>query len=278
MKNLLVFQDAGPDSAPRLDFAAALAEALDAHLTAVAMAVEPAFVVAGGSPAAAEFWMQQLQAARRQAADQASAAQDRLLAAGLAGDARSASLPMAGVSKTAALHARYADLAIVGDRPLDDLTRLREEVLDGVLFDSGRPALVAPPSADANKLLRRAMIAWDGGPSAARAVGDALPLLRSAEEIAVVVVAPEVGTDAHGEEPGGDIALYLARHGLSVDLHQIPKSGKTIAEALTSKARDWDAGVLVMGGYGHSQFRERFFGGVTRDLLRAAETPLFMSH
>lgn len=278
MKNLLAFHDAGFDSGDRLDFAIGLAKALDAHLTTLALAEEPVFVGGAGTMAAAEIWTHALAEARREAAALAAQAAERIADAGVVGDARTASLTLGSVARIAALHARYADLSIVAPQSDAPPVGLREEAFDGALFDSGRPVLATPATADPRDLAKRPMIAWDGGPLAARAIGAAMPLLQRAETISVAVVDPKPGRDAHGEEPGGDIALSLARHGLPVEVHQLPGARATVAETLTAHARDWNASMLVMGGFGRSRLRESIFGGVSREMLREPPVPLFMAH
>lgn len=278
MKTLLAFHDAASDAADRLAFAARLARKLDAHLTSFSATVEPAFMLTGEIQDSAEIWGARLQALREQAADLARAAEECARRHGLQPDCRSASLPLASLSRTAALHARYADLAVIGCEIERSHAPLRQEIFDGVIFDSGRPALVTPPEADVDKLLRRIVIAWDGGMRAARALSVALPLLSRAEAVSVVVVAEKADADAFGEQPGGDISHHLARHGISVQLYQAPAAGRSIGKVIADCAEELDAGMIVMGAYGHSRFRETLFGGASRDLLETPPAPLFMAH
>lgn len=278
MKNCLVFLDQGPATASRLEFSLDLAQRLDGHLTAFALSLEPGYMFDGGTLGAQEVWVQSLEAARREADALTERADERLKRLGTPSELRSACLPVDAVARAAATHARYADLSIIGS-PRDETEFVVErEVFDGTLFDSGRPVLIAPDRIDSAKVFKRVLIAWDGSKYAARAVGDAMPLIQRAEETAVVIVEPDMSSDAHGEEPGGDIALALSRHGATVDVRRILRLGRTVAEALASHARDWDAGLIVMGGYGHSRFRETLLGGVSRDILTQSEFPLFMSH
>lgn len=278
MKNCLAFLDDSQAAADRLDFAIAFATPLEAHLTAFAITPEPAYMYVGGSGAGAAVWAEQLERSRLEAAAAGQRYAERLQTTGLSFDARAASLQVSAIGRTAAQHARYADLAIVGYSADLAAGRVDNEVFEGVLFESGRPLLVVATPSDAAKARRRIMVAWDGGRQAARAVGDALPLLKDAEDVSLVVVDPQVAPDAHGEEPGGDMALTLARHGVKVDVHQIPRAGRTIGAALQSHARDWDAGMIVMGGFGHSMLRESLFGGVSQELLESGDVPLFMAH
>ena len=123
------------------------------------------------------------------------------------------------------------------------------------------------------------VIAWDGSLEASRAVSGAIPLLRQADLVQVAVFDPEIGPAAHGEEPGADIALYLARHGVKVDVER-QRTGNEIdiGNAILSHVADFGADLLVMGGYGHARVREILMGGVSRTILRSMTIPVLMSH
>jgi nucleotide-binding universal stress UspA family protein len=118
------------------------------------------------------------------------------------------------------------------------------------------------------------MVCWDGSPSAARAVGDAMPFLKRARAVEVVIVGDRVKS---GEIPGDDIARQLARHGLKVEVKEIvdPDLAENV---ILSHAADSSADFVVMGAYGHSRFREFVLGGVTRTMLARMTVPTLMSH
>ena len=82
----------------------------------------------------------------------------------------------------------------------------------------------------------------------------------------------------HGDMPGADIALYLARHGLKVEVVRDEAVGIDIGAELLSRAADFQADLLVMGAWGHSRMRELVLGGATRSLLGAMTLPVLMSH
>jgi nucleotide-binding universal stress UspA family protein len=124
--------------------------------------------------------------------------------------------------------------------------------------------------------LGRIMICWDGSRAAARAVADALPLLKKAEQVEVVIVsAKPTKTD---EVPGADLGQHLARHGLRVDIKHITSPDIDVPSTILSYAADSSADMIVMGGYGHSRLREFVLGGVTRGLLESMTVPILMSH
>ena len=146
-----------------------------------------------------------------------------------------------------------------------------------VVLNSGRPVLVVPHAGKAEGNFRRPLVAWDGGLAASRAIAGALPLLAQAETTDVLVFDTGDQKDAHGEQPGADLALYLARHGVKVNVIERRISGDT-GEALFSAAADLGSDLIVMGAYGHTRFREVVLGGVTRTVLESMTVPVLMAH
>jgi nucleotide-binding universal stress UspA family protein len=178
-----------------------------------------------------------------------------------------------------ALHARYADLAILGqldpERAETDLLRPRPEQ---VALASGRPVLIVPYAGHFDNVGRRVLIAWNATREAARAVSDSMPLLTSAALVTVLTIDPREGPHGHGEIPGADIALHLARHGVKTETERTISAGLPVGEALLSRAADLGADLIVMGAYGHSRVRELLLGGATRSMLRSMTVPVLMSH
>ena len=168
--------------------------------------------------------------------------------------------------------ARLADLTI-----LDAETRevdLDRDLIDGILFRSGRPLLVVPPGCEAYAA-RRVLVAWDGSAQAARAATDALPFLRAADLVEVVSVVGE--KDLPTSAAGAAFAPHLARHGVRVSAIDVPVVGD-VAETLRGRAGEVGADMLVMGAYRHSRLQEWFLGGVTQSLLNRSPLPLFLAH
>lgn len=171
------------------------------------------------------------------------------------------------------LNGRYADLVILGQR-WSDYDGLRYPDPADVVLDVGCPVLVVPRAGHFERIERHALIAWNGSREAARAVRDALPLLKRVAKVTVFVVAPESG----GTEPGADIALHLSRHGITVDIDQSAAPDIDTADALLSRASDLGSDLIVMGAYGHARMRETILGGVTRSMLEQMTVPVLMSH
>ena len=178
-----------------------------------------------------------------------------------------------------ALHARYVDLTILGQRDADndELAIIRPQP-EQVAFASGRPILIVPYVGRFDSVGRQVLIAWNASRESARAIADAMPLLESAAAVTVMVVDPQSNPRRYGELPGADIALHLARHGVRAQIERTISAGVPIGEALLSRAADLDADLLVMGMYGHSRVRELLLGGATRSILASMTIPVLMSH
>jgi nucleotide-binding universal stress UspA family protein len=124
----------------------------------------------------------------------------------------------------------------------------------------------------------RVLVAWDGGREAARAVNDALPILERATAVKALLINPSDASNGHRREPGADIALHLARHGVKVTAARTVARDISVADAILAEISDYGADLLVMGAYGHSRAREFMLGGVTRQMLTTMPVPVLMSH
>lgn len=177
------------------------------------------------------------------------------------------------------LQARYADLAVMGQfDPTATIPGVMSNLPELVVLGSGRPALIVPHSGQPAYPLQRLMVAWDGSLSASRAVTLALPFLVRADAVDVLVMQTgEQKDDNHGDQPGADLGLFLTRHGVKVNVIDRHIEGDA-GEALLSIAADLDTDLIVMGGYGHTRFRELVLGGVTRTLLQSMTVPVLMAH
>lgn len=176
------------------------------------------------------------------------------------------------------LQARYSDLVVIGQTNRDEPSpSVLPDFPEYLIMNSGRPILIIPYVGDFTTVGKRPLIAWDASRESTRAITDAIPLLRRADLVHVAIFNPKAVPDSHGEQPGADIALYLARHGIKVEVG-VHKTSTDIGNALLSLAHDLDSDMLVMGGYGHSRFREMIMGGVTRTILQSMTVPVLMSH
>ncbi|KMO41726.1 universal stress protein UspA [Methylobacterium tarhaniae] len=169
--------------------------------------------------------------------------------------------------------ARLHDLAVIDAEPRM-LTGDRG-LIETLLFESGRPLIVVPPGCE-TFAARRILVAWDGSAQAARALHDALPFLRQAERVEVVVVTGE--KDLTHAVPGVEVAPGLAHRGVAVTVTDLPARDGDVAGALRRHATEAGADMIVMGAFVHSLLREAVLGGVTQEMLRACPVPLLMAH
>ena len=274
IKDIVVNLNVGATASPASDFAISVAAAFNAHLTGITFLHNPVVPVSsvGHVPAEVVVAQQDYQAAIRAVRERFAAASAR---AGVTANPLTLSASLVGVGEQFGQIARRFDLAIVGqaEPETDAVDRI---VVEAVLFDSGRPVICVPYIQKAPLKLDRVMVCWDGGRAAARAIGDAMPLLQRAGRVEVVIVTNERGKQDQIE--GADIGTHLARHELNVEVKRIPLGDIDVAAMLLSHAADEGVDFIVMGGYGHSRLREFLLGGVTRSILRSMTAPVLMSH
>lgn len=275
-KDILVYLDDSRSEETRLALAIDIARRNKAHLIGLYGIMPTALQIAPGLGGSGELEQMQLSAALSEKEHEgATAAEARftqsLRAAGIGGEWR---LLEGAVAELATRHARYADLTILGQTDPDavgHIPGLPEKILTG----AGRPVLLVPYVGEFRTLGQSVLIAWNGTREAARALSDALPLIEQAKSVRVLTIdLPE------GEEPfiAAHLTNYLARHGIKPEIEALPGGEITVADALLSRAADFDADLIVMGGYGHSPTREMLLGGVTRSLLQHMTVPVLMSH
>ena len=175
----------------------------------------------------------------------------------------------------AAREARTAD-AFVALRP-NGASRGAEELVEGVLFGSGRHVWLLPTRKSAKATFDRMLVAWNGSRESARALAEALPYLHKAKE-AVVVVIDETSATEGQAIVGKDAINHLRHHGITAVLHRAIVRDNDIAATLIAEARRLKSDLIVMGGYGHSRLREWLLGGATYKLLHKSPVPLLIAH
>jgi nucleotide-binding universal stress UspA family protein len=273
IKDILVHLDVSDKGSNVSDFAISLAAEFGAHLTAAGVVVEimPPASFMGEFPydlmleaadqarAVAQTSFEQLQKSAP-----ASVGTELVVIDSIAGQVR----------EEFGRLARHFDLSVVGQGD-PEIGGDDQLVAEGALFGSSRPVFVVPYTHSGSVKLGKAMIAWDGGMAAARAVADALPLLKRAGHVEVVSIASK--RTSQKDLPGFNITRHLSRHGISATLRKLPNA-EDAGAALLSHAADSGADYIVMGGYGHSHLRELVFGGATRTIFQSMTIPVFMAH
>jgi nucleotide-binding universal stress UspA family protein len=242
IKDILVHVDTTPSCEDRLALAADFAERFDARLIGVGLE----------DIAAQEMFGAQLAKAR------------------VIGDWHSAT---GDLVEFVTARAKASDLVVLGQAmPAPSALQTPEEVILGC----GRPVLVAPYAWHfIGRIGAIGLVAWNGSREAARALGDALPLLAGAAVVTLFSVNPDPDDDWMRD---GEFVRHLARHTIEATAETVSPKGITVAEAVLSRITDTGADILVMGAYGHSRFREIVLGSMTRDMLQRAKVPILMSH
>jgi nucleotide-binding universal stress UspA family protein len=175
--------------------------------------------------------------------------------------------------------AKSADMTILGqvarEGRVAGAARFRP---DDIMLAIGRPVLVVPYAGTFETVGRRVLIAWDGTREAIRAMNDALPLYSGAEMVTLMHVAPQPAALDRTRPALERAACHLQHHGIGATAEETLKGDIAISDVLLSRAADFDADLIVAGGYHHSPLREAVLGGVSRELLAHMTVPVLMSH
>jgi nucleotide-binding universal stress UspA family protein len=168
---------------------------------------------------------------------------------------------------------RVADVVVIARAEGENAVTTITETLEAALMDSGSPLLVAPAGAP-ETVGAHVAVAWNGGLEAARAVTAAMPFLKAAEDVTIVTIDDPCPPEATPEALAG----YLASHGVNSQIRNPEAGGDSMSAILLATAGGADADLMVMGAYTHSRLRELVFGGVTYEVLAAADIPVLMAH
>jgi nucleotide-binding universal stress UspA family protein len=189
------------------------------------------------------------------------------------------SAPAGPALDAAVLHARRADIVVAGQAlPEGEHAGFAGDLLYGMLMQAGRPLLVVPHSGDFPVVGQHVLIAWKETRESARAVGDALPLLKRAEKVVVMPVSSPGDGYSGDAQSGAGIAAWLARHGITAKVRAEVADDIDVGNLLLSRATDLATDLLVMGAYSRARLAERVAGGVTRVILESMTVPVLMSH
>ena len=175
-------------------------------------------------------------------------------------------------------HAPLNDILVLGGQNPVGMPDRPSGLVMELIFTVRAPILVVPAELKSFSLDGPAIVAWNGAPEAAHALRAAMPMLLRASKVHILTVKEEKTTGSFEMPPTG-AARYLAHYGIEAEIVELPRSTRqSAAEPLLDAAIARKGAYLVMGAYGHSRFRERVFGGVTRDMLSDPKIPLLLSH
>lgn len=273
-KTILVHSDAGKHWPARLELAVLLARQHDAHLIglhAPRSAAMSGFLLGGVDPELAES----LRQAHAEQAAQAQAVFNKAVSAAGISHAEWRTNGEIAVP-TLLTNARYVDLLVLGQRDPSEVDGFDRDFAEQVVLAAGRPVLMLPYAGHFDSIGKQALVAWDASREAARALTDALPLLRQADNVKLITINPK--GSRHGALPGADIGLYLARHGVRIEVVADRGDNIDIGNELLSRASDFGSDLIVMGAYGHARLKELVMGGATRTIMDSMTVPVLLSH
>ena len=275
LKDLIVNLAVGAKSDPAAEYALSIAQMFDAHITGTAFALKPVIpgmVIEGVTADVVDSAIKENEQAAQAAIlhFQASATKQ-----GVSSETVSVTEMLVDATDRFARMARAFDISVVAQA--DPNGSGQEDLfIEAALFASGRPVVIVPYIQRAPVKLDRIICGWDGSQAAARSIADAMPILQKAKRIDLLMVT--TGKTKSQRIAGTDMAQHLARHKLNVDLEQITAPDSDVANVVLSYAADTTADFLVMGGYGHSRWREFILGGATRGILSSMTIPTLMAH
>lgn len=275
-KDILVYADSTEHATIRLDTAARLALSHGGHLTALHVDPAPYMQVDLMSTGAAAQIRQWQKTVQKEKAEKVRKIVDDIGARhGIEIEWRQQE---GAINDVLVSQAAYADLVVVSQagNPLN-LEQPVDPSPGKLAISSGRPVLVVPNRTGEFQVGNNILIAWKPCAEAARAVHDALPLLRQARSVSIVEANPALDA-GHDRLVGAEIAAHLARHGVNVTVASVNERHSSDGATILARAAEIEADLIVMGGYGHSRLREVVLGGVTNHILNHHHIPVFMAH
>jgi len=278
LKTILVHCDGDKRLSSRLGIATGLAEAHGAHLVGsyIRPPFQPPVVFDSGFTVAMNDFYKMYEETTD--ADQAAAARafaQAVKSGKCSTEWRQADGPIDG---ELAVQARYADLTVVGQFDPDATTSTPPDLPQYVALSSGRPALVIPYVGVQRPLGKNVLLCWNESRESARAATEALPILKSADRVVVLIIESGPSTDESARRAADKIESWLARHGVKCTAQIDVGSAADVGGIILSRAADHDADLIVMGLYGHSRTREFVLGGASRTLLSSMTVPLLIAH
>ena len=285
-RSVLVHVSDSARSREVLACATRLSVAFGARLRAV-HAVEPLHVGAYLSPETATIAAQLSEDTER---ERVARARDLVDEADRAGGVRIAfESPGTDPIEAMITRSRAADLVLLGQPSDDDAEGPSRRFVARLLVGAGCPLLVIPSTGTFTHCGTRVLVGWSPARECARALRDALPLLKRAAAVEVLRLG---GPTPDSVEPLNAVAEHLRAHGVSATCSAQPVReisfgerlltptvvDASVAELLLSRAADMEADLIVIGGYGHTRAFELVLGGVTRTLLTSMTVPVLMSH
>jgi nucleotide-binding universal stress UspA family protein len=276
IKDIMLHLDGSPEDETRLKYGQAIASAGRAHLIGIFTNLLPELTVAtpmDGGAAVMQVLVELEERARRDGDATAQRLTERLASLQAPSELRRIDAIYGALSARATEQARCADL-FIATRPYGETdTPVWSDLVEEVLFGSGRALLLVPPGRRWQGPIRTVLIAWNGSREAARALREGLIFVEQAERTFVLLVDSEPGA-----KPWLNVESHLTRHGVTPEIVIGKGEGRRVADIILEEANIRSADLIVMGGYGHTRLRERIFGGATADILAESDRPILIAH
>ena len=259
------------------------ARAKNIHLAYLAVGTIPQFPNYGvgmlpyGTPVVPDTWQDSVKQTNADLKAKTEEVEEMLAKEALSGDVNSAYAEPTGLADLVAWRARVCDLSLICNSLRDDPLAFKN-ILHGLMFDSAAPVVINDVAGEKTLSAKNILIAWNTTLPAARAVKQALPLLKRAKTVTIVCIDPVMSEMGDGENPGSDVGKWLTHHGCKVTVEQHPSGGKAIAACILERVEQIGADLVVAGAYGHSRLRENLFGGTTASLAEQTDVAVFMAH
>lgn len=272
-KDILVYLDDGASNMERINTALTLAKDSNAQLTGVTLSsLKPAHLKLSDKTVLAQ---KSLEAAEKRVEYFSELAQQH----GISSNTRIIHRQKSKAAERLAQVARNYDLVILRQaNPKYPNHATVEEIAHQVILLSGRPVFFMPYIGAHRIPCQNALIAWDGTPTASRAVHDALPLLKSIGKVFILVVQEGKKKTAPGELLADDLAAHLQHHEVNAIVKRVSSGTFDVQTVILNQIAENDIDLLVMGGYGTPSLKQKIFGGVTTSLLDNMIIPVVMSH
>ena len=273
---LTVLTDKGAISG-QLDQAVALAAQHDAHLDVLCLGVDRAQIGYYYGGADATILQEAVDRATAESQDIEAAATARLTGETIRWSTESDLAQLGDIGRRIGWQARFSDLVVL-PKPYGEGKGIElEPVIEAALFEGRAPVLMMPEGGAAPVNPKKVLLAWNETPEALAAIRKALPVLEAAQEVHIVIIDPPSHAPDRSD-PGGMLASWLSRHGITAEIEVISKTLPRVSEVLMRHATDLGTELVVMGAYGHSRFREAILGGATRNMMEGSSIPVFLAH
>ena len=274
-KDVLAHLDGTAEDEIRLRYAGEIAAIFGARLAGI-FTNELPDTASYGSPPGAMSSMELEQRLREDGEATHGRLADRFGQLGVANELRKIEETPVGLRRAVTTEARCADLFVASCPRGAGLSRWAR-LIEEVLFEGGHGLVLIPEQFKSREAIDTVIIGWINTREAARAITEALPLLRLATSTRIVCVE-EPAASARRIRGLADIAAHLDRQGVRVSFNGAFSAQRDAATIILEEAHRFSADLIVSGGYGHSRLREWILGGVTRDLINQSDIPLLMAH